>query len=683
MSPDLPLAGEERESALSQQLNEFLIQLAIGVRRFAIYPPGHPALEPAVGNIVRRLAPLLLDRAVLQIGIARDQLVIEGWATPSRRPVLRELGRRLHDQQLGAVAFRLGVSSAELESFLQTLAPELEGDATPLGLLPARERPTWEHISIYPVGYDQLRLQESASDRATELWVGLAQAAMAGDTAADPLGIPDPKALAETIQTHVPETAYDQVIVGYMLGLADELKDERGSTAHPVRQSVSELVAELDEATLSRLLQMGGQTSQRKRFVLDASQSLAGESVVKVLKAAATASEQTISSSLTRLLSKLAVHSEGGPGEVPAQANAALRDNVEELISNWEQKDPNPQLYTLVLDSMARTAPVLAPPENGGDRGITGPERLVHMSLELDAFGPTVEKAVDDLIDVGNVGFLLDLIDEAPDKRVASQLRAQVISPATLWRLLEAGNLDERSLGRVVQELGDAAVEPLLDALIASDSRALRRRIFDYLVRLGPEAGRGATLRADDARWFVARNILALLKRVGPVPEGFDPLLYVEHDDPRVRLEALALALNHPPSRERALAAGLEDEDERLVRMALMSAQEAFPDALLPTLVERVVRSDHPPELRALGVRALRHSRSDPVADVLTLVVSHRKTLLGRPKIQPAAPDVIAALIVLHEHWRGHPRAAAVLRAAGRSRDPRLRAAAQGIEEAT
>ena len=144
--------------------------------------------------------------------------------------------------------------------------------------------------------------------------------------------------------------------MGYLLSLTDELKDQGPQQADRIRGNGSSLVAQLDDDTLGRLLEMGGHSNQRKRFVLDASQSLAADSVVKVLKAAATASEETISSSLTRLLSKLATHSQSGPGDVPSQADTALRDSVEELISEWEQEDPNPEAYTLALDSMSKAS---------------------------------------------------------------------------------------------------------------------------------------------------------------------------------------------------------------------------------------------------------------------------------------------------------------------------------------
>jgi hypothetical protein len=306
------------------------------------------------------------------------------------------------------------------------------------------------------------------------------------------------------------------------------------------------------------------------------------------------------------------------------------------------------------------------------------------MSLELDVVGPTVEKAVDDLIDAGEIAWLLETIGEAPaGTETPDRLRAQVMRPSTLWRLIEAGHLDEDSLGRVIEGMGNAAIAPLLDVLLESEARSLRRRIFDYLIRIGRDAGAAAAQRLDDPRWFVARNILSLMNRVRSVPEGFDVQAYLRHEDARVRREAMSLALSQRSLRDGAIIAGLTDEDERLLRMALGAAQDGLPEEAVPILLDRVVRSDHPPEVRALGVRALRHSRSRLVPEALMALAVSRKTFFGRPKIASPEPDVLAALLILHDHWRDYPDVAPVLKAAGRSREGRVRAAAQGAEAQT
>ena len=60
-------------------------------------------------------------------------------------------------------------------------------------------------------------------------------------------------------------------------------------------------------------------------------------------------------------------------------------------------------------------------------------------------------------------------------------------------------------------------MEALLDVLAEAQALPLRRRAFDVLVALGDAwVTRPAIRRLHDARWFVQRNMLALLRALGP-----------------------------------------------------------------------------------------------------------------------------------------------------------------------
>ena len=84
---------------------------------------------------------------------------------------------------------------------------------------------------------------------------------------------------------------------------------------------------------------------------------MAVDSVVKILKAAADASGQTISHGLVRMLSKLATHAELGQEHVRPLADGALREQVDQLLSGWKLDDPNPDAYGKTLQYLATLAP--------------------------------------------------------------------------------------------------------------------------------------------------------------------------------------------------------------------------------------------------------------------------------------------------------------------------------------
>lgn len=178
-----------RRAALSRELGEFLIEFSIGVHRFSMYPPNHPSLGPVVESMVVHLAGLFRDRETLNLGVANRQLIIEGVATDKKHPVLSDLARRLHDQQLGAISFKFGVRAQDIDGLLRTLAESADDDELPLGML-GEALPTWPHITLHPLGYEGLKLRESKETAGVgevgQLWLGLAQAALSGRGAGRP-----------------------------------------------------------------------------------------------------------------------------------------------------------------------------------------------------------------------------------------------------------------------------------------------------------------------------------------------------------------------------------------------------------------------------------------------------------------------------------------------------------------
>src|SRR5690349_22576365 len=98
----MPAPSSER-ATLSRALADFLVELSIALHKHAMYPQGHPSLQPAAAALTRRAELLLEDRATLSLGVARHQLVNNGVATDPKHPLLGELAARLHRHHLGAV----------------------------------------------------------------------------------------------------------------------------------------------------------------------------------------------------------------------------------------------------------------------------------------------------------------------------------------------------------------------------------------------------------------------------------------------------------------------------------------------------------------------------------------------------------------------------------------------------
>ena len=279
---------------LSRELADFLVELSIAMHKHAIYPPGHPLLDGAVDAVTRKLWGLLADRSALSIGVASKQLIIEGVATDPHHPLLQELSQKLHRHQLGAMKFMRGLERSELADVLATVAVDPGRLERPLGMVTDELSRRWEHVRVFSLTYDRLELLDEETDknqmaagRAAQLWVGLARAALAADAASDDSTPLEPVVIAQAIEEHQREQAYDQVIVGYMLQIASELKsgtpEAESAESAALKSRISKMVKSLRPETLSRLLEMGGDVMQRRRYLLDATQGMSVDAVVELV----------------------------------------------------------------------------------------------------------------------------------------------------------------------------------------------------------------------------------------------------------------------------------------------------------------------------------------------------------------------------------------------------------------
>src|SRR3954471_22665877 len=251
--PAAPASGSKPVfAALSRELGDFLLELSITLNKHAIYPTRHPLLDVAIDGVANRLGLLFVDdRDSLSIGVARRQLIIEGVATDPANPVLKELAQRLHKHHVGALKLVRGIKRDELAEALAALAIDPVRSEKPIGHDLDRVSELWEHVRFFPLTYDRLQLIEDeatgeapspdqmAAGRATQLWIGLARAALVSDTSGGSAKRDDsednaalePAIVARAIDEHQREEAYDQVIVGYLLQIGEELRSVDGPEA--------------------------------------------------------------------------------------------------------------------------------------------------------------------------------------------------------------------------------------------------------------------------------------------------------------------------------------------------------------------------------------------------------------------------------------------------------------------
>ena len=227
------------------------------------------------------------------------------------------------------------------------------------------------------------------------------------------------------------------------------------------------------------------------------------------------------------------------------QADAALRQQVRQLLQGWNLTDPNPGAYGAALQRMAKASPLFAAPVE--EAYPTEPDRIAAMGLELDVIDLPVLEAVDRVVIEGRVMRLLESLEEMPTTEhggcppVGAGRDPGGRAPA---RHPGSPRLqDSRSPGVAARA---AVAEPLLDALAVAESRGARRGFLGLLARLGPAIGPKVVARLNERRSCTSPGI-----RRPPTAPAAPPEFRCAsstNSDPNLIAGAEALPQASPPS---------------------------------------------------------------------------------------------------------------------------------------
>jgi hypothetical protein len=499
------------------------------------------------------------------------------------------------------------------------------------------------------------------------LWEDLATAADALDPALGGRG------LADRINAHPDVRTFTLAISRALYGIVEQVGLDPVGAAADARR-LSELIVRLRPAILAAALRAESGLQARRDFLRDAARVLTIPAVLRLAFAASAAYEYPLSPALRALLRKLAVASLGPAGRARDDAESVVRGIVGGRL---EVAPPSAASLAHPLEPVRGPAGRRAP-----GRTTPEPDRLVQTALETGATGPVLWAAVSEMVESDRWREVLALLKTAPPGPAAIRLTQRIATPTALQALLAEEPVDFETLDLLLEPMGIAAAKPLLEHLAESRSRATRRGLLERVGRLGPDIAPLAEARLRDSRWFVVRNMLAVLREAGAAVSTTTAGRFLQHPDPRVRREAVLLALQSPPAYEEALVAGLADADRAVLRTALQAARGHLPDRAVPALAERVGSVDFPPEFRVMALHLLARSRSVLAVDALLPFVRQGSSLLGRPKLAPASPEMLAALAGLARLGPADRRVRAVLDAARRSRDARVLAVLHHVEGA-
>ncbi|HSE94623.1 MAG TPA: HEAT repeat domain-containing protein, partial [Methylomirabilota bacterium] len=191
-------------------------------------------------------------------------------------------------------------------------------------------------------------------------------------------------------------------------------------------------------------------------------------------------------------------------------------------------------------------------------------------------------------------------------------------------------------------------VEEFANLLAEERDRRVRARMCQVLARVGPVMVPVLVPRLDDTRWYVVRNLLYILGRIGH-ESAFLPLIpLLDHQHPRVRVEAIrALALVGGEAAAGPILRCVPDHDPTVCRAAVKAVGSLRSDEGVPVLrdlLTRPVTADDHLEIQQEAVTALATIGTPVARGVLDDLASRRLWFWQRAekRIRAMAADALS-----------------------------------------
>lgn len=648
---------------------ELVRALAIAWKNLAAYPAGHPALAASMALAHQRLQELLSGSGTATLGVARDGLVCGQEKVTSSHA--RDLARALYLREVALLRFEPGVTAGELEALLRSISLDAaRSDAPPLAGQLAAAGVT--HVQVEAVDFSQIRVTDDMAADApapATLWDDLLRAILAGHTLSaegrrivDSGEVATPRGLAAILQEAmgIGKAGGNE---GFAAGGAERARlDDRLSQVvgkHFSGASAERMLAANQIAELVRALP----EDIRGTLVAAALRALASdESAGEALKVLAdSATPDTILQALRRIKEEVPLSSHAlrllhalssvapslGARRIEAPDPALLAELsvlfLEDDVDRYNPEDHKQLLTNAALDVPTSPEGVV----DLGDRMTTLTDDAVadHManaSIEMlirlggregtDVLLLRIEGLFRDCVSRGRLEAAVTLAEDlkalGDEHALAAAVQARLDdtigrmataeSVRTILDSLNRRGARSASLARrLMDALGAAAARGFLVALAEEPDKSRRRRILELLVSFGPVIAGPATELLGDARWYVVRNMVVLLHRVGDRSALAQVRLCAAHLDLRVRLEAIKYLLAYDPEVPRdLLARAIHDPDPKMAEAAVTLAGNYGLKEAVDPLLEIVADWDVFGRRRSIRLKALKAlgELADPVA---------------------------------------------------------------------
>lgn len=593
-------------------LVKLIVELAIAKRTVTTYPAGHPLVEESLNKVINSYHDFLEKNHEIQLGIAKDTILLDGVPLETSQKVVHSFARALFDHGIAILIMHQGLTSRELQDFINILGLKREQINQHGGIDEIWKQAGISSLNIISLNYNVIGMKDHSinneSNPATGIWEIMTRELLSGksysnsDQSFDEL---DPEILAEILNSNL-ETPD---ITGSTTQLKNSIKSfinksVIGTAARngslPL-EKIAAFVSKLHPALRQQFLESSHSIlDNRGKPVAEAIlTSMPGEALLETFEDFSN-NQQQVSPVIMSLIAKLAGHSEQssittklGEDELHSKMRLILLEHPsEEFVPDDYQQKLNfiiaeNQLQQIRLadrEELLQTVNQVQVDVNINEIVIQLLSEGCESPEERDVLIQNLGEMFEYCLQTGDYSKVLHQLENLKNELLPAAIRAhlreyycrrdfldEIINGLKTW-----GKPRYQDIHAMISIIGLPFIDPLLDALATEDSLSLRRFLIDRLIEFGPATRSSIAKRLDDERWFVLRNLIVILKayKDPSVIPMLRPLS--RHQNPKVRQEALsALIAQHDQAAEHQLAHDLDSKDYQILISAIHLAEKS------------------------------------------------------------------------------------------------------------
>lgn len=672
-------------------LASLIIELNIARRNFKSYPKGHPVVEGSFQKAITLYNKLLELQDEITIGVAKDALMFGTTILEKSNLVYRDSARVLFEHGIGVLTLRRGLTTKELENFNVILGLKRAEINSFGGIETLWKKAQITALAITAIRYDLFSVSENETvdehQQATAsegIWERFTRGLMAGNISRQDsqteTDIP-PELLASMLNNRYDhatpggqETGSLQTVTDFIRQESSRLSAENTDGSMPYnklaafvsklnpnlrRQFLSstfdikkhngnlvteDIIAHMsDNSILETLEDLNQQQANVPPVIMGLLQKLSAHATSNRSGSQMAPVDESVIQERVRTVFKEHALEEFIPDGYQQKLNTLITENqiprilqgdINDLLATVESKMVEEKISDIIMDLIT----------TGRE---TAEEREFFLQNLSDMFGYFLE--------TGDYGQLVKMIDQSTDESFPIDIQYylrenyarrefldEILNGLTIW-----GKARYNDINRLITKIRSPFIEVLLDHLATEDNMSLRRFMMDRLIEMGPITRIPISIRLNDERWFVLRNLIVILRAHSDVAIILLIRPLTNHSNGRVRQEALnTLVMLHDAAAEKQVLRDLDSED----REALFAAISLAEKSLLPDIHKKLLAilskgglTQLEYELKSAVVKAigeLHRSEALPeFAKILGSTSLFRGKLLTRLKI-----DIIRAL---------------------------------------